>query len=157
MRRSDREVVDAGKIDAILGEADACHLALVDGGAPYAVTLNYGFERVAGGSLVLYFHCAREGRKLDAIRKDPRAAFVIDAAHELVRGETGCDWGMKYRSVAGSGVVSFVRDDAEKRHGLDLLMEHYSGTRGFAYDDRVFAVTEVLRLDVESLTGKEKA
>ncbi len=157
MRRKDREIVDAARIDSILREADACHLALIGGGVPYSVTLNYGFERAADGSLALYFHCAREGRKLDAIRSDPRAAFVVDTAHELVRGERGCDWGMLYRSVAGSGVVSFVRDDAEKRRALDLLMEHYSGTRGFEYDDRVFAVTEVLRLDVESCAGKERA
>ena len=157
MRRKDREIVDVGAIDAILREADACRLALIGGGVPYAVTLNYGFERSADGALVLYFHCAREGRKLDAIRSDPRAAFIVDTAHELVRGEKGCDWGMRYRSVAGNGVVSFVSDDAEKRRGLDLLMEHYSGSRGFEYDDRVFAVTEVLRLDVEACSGKEKA
>ncbi len=157
MRRKDREIVDVEKIDAIVREADACHLALVDSGEPYVITLNYGFERTAKGALAIYFHCAREGRKLDAIRRDPRAAFIVDAGHELVRGERGCDWGMRYRSVAGNGVVSFVQDDAEKRHGLDLLMEHYSGTRGFEYDDRVFAVTEVLRLDVEACTGKEKA
>lgn len=156
MRRLDREIVDVARIDSVLREADACRLALVDRGAPYAVTLNYGFERSADGSLALYFHCAREGRKLDAIRSDPRAAFVVDAAHELVRGERGCDWGMRYRSVAGSGVVSFVLDEAEKRHALDLLMEHYSGSRGFEYDARVFSVTEVLRLDVVSCTGKER-
>jgi nitroimidazol reductase NimA-like FMN-containing flavoprotein (pyridoxamine 5'-phosphate oxidase superfamily) len=63
---------------------------------------------------------------------------------------------MNYRSVAGDGIITFVTEPAEKRHGLDLLMEHHSGRRDFDYHDHVFAVTEVLRLTVTTCTGKER-
>lgn len=63
---------------------------------------------------------------------------------------------MNYASVAGSGVISFVVDPAEKKKGLDLLMEHYAGTRAFPYDERVFAVTEVLKLEVRDFTAKQR-
>ncbi len=104
-------------------------------------------------------------RRKDRERSDPvwidetlrrSDAFSADTDHELVTGESGCDWGMNYRSVAGEGTVIFVTDPAEKKHGLDLLMEHYSGRRDFNYNDHVFAVTEVLRLTVAACTGKER-
>ena len=156
MRRKDREISEPAWIDETLGRSDACHLALIDGSKPYVISLNFGFERTGDGVLHLYFHCAREGKKLELIRRNPVAAFSADTDHELVTGESGCDWGMNYRSVAGDGTIVFVTDPAEKRHGLNLLMEHYSGRRDFDYHDQVFAVTEVLRLTVATCTGKQR-
>ena len=156
MRRHDREITEAAATDEILREADSCSLALLDGDAPYVIALNYGHEWTPSGSLTLYFHCAKEGKKLELIRANPRAAFIAHARHQLTRGENACDWGMNYASVAGSGVISFVVDPAEKKKGLDLLMEHYAGTRAFPYDERVFAVTEVLKLEVRDFTAKQR-
>lgn len=156
MRRKDREVTDPAWIDETLTAADACRIALVDEGKPYIVALNYGFERSADGALTLYFHCAKQGKKLDIIRKNPAAAFFIDTAHELVTGPKGCDWGMKYKSVAGSGFVAFVEDADQKKKALDLIMEHYSGRTGFDYDERVFAMTEILSLKADEISAKEK-
>jgi nitroimidazol reductase NimA-like FMN-containing flavoprotein (pyridoxamine 5'-phosphate oxidase superfamily) len=157
MRRHDREITEAAATDEILREADACSLALLDGDAPYVIALNYGHEWTPSGSLTLYFHCAKEGKKLELIRANPRAAFIAHARHQLTRGENACDWGMNYASVAGSGAMSFVTDPVEKKKGLDLLMDHYAGTREFPYDERVFAVTEVLKLEVLSFSAKQRA
>lgn len=157
MRRKDREITDASAIDSILAEADSCSLALMDGDWPYVIALNYGFEREADGHIVMWFHCAREGKKLQLIRNLPRAAFFADTGHELITGPQGCDWGMNFKSVAGTGTIAIVSDHAEKRRGLDLLMEHYAGKREFEYDERIFAATEILRLDVLSVSAKQKS
>ena len=62
MRRKDRERSDPVWIDETLRRSDACHLALLDGGKPYVIPLNFGFERTGDGTLHLYFHCAKEGK-----------------------------------------------------------------------------------------------
>ncbi len=155
MRRADRQIGDVAEMQDILQKADACRLALVDDGEPYAVVLNYGYE-FSGGLPTLYFHCAKAGRKLDIIRKKPDACFVVDCDHELIGGPDGCDWGMKFRSVVGRGPVEILSDGAERKRGLDLLMAHYAGRSDFAYQDEVFAHTEVLRLRAVEITGKKK-
>lgn len=160
MRRKDREITDNESMETILRDADTCHLALLDGDAPYAVALNYGWERKADGCFILYFHCAREGRKLEVIDRNGKAAFFIDTGHELETGERPCDWSMKFRSLSGSGMIRRARDDGERRKALSLVMEHYAGEAAFAamgdFDGRVLAATEALILEVVEITGKER-
>lgn len=162
MRRSDREIKDREALTAILRDGDVCHLALVDGdrslgfARPYIVALNYGYSW-DGELPVLYFHCAAKGRKLDIIARNPEACVSVDTGHELVRGENGCDWGMKYRSVVGDGLVSLVSDATERTRALDLMMEHYSGRTGFRYDEKVLSVTVILKMELTAISGKQKA
>jgi len=144
---------------AILQKADTCHVALIDNGLPYIVALNYGFawstEKNASMP-TLYFHCAPMGKKIDLLEKNANGAFFIDTDHELVQGEAGCDWGMKYKSVAGKGLLSIVRDPDEKKTGLDLIMIHYSGRTTFVYDEKIFGFTLILKMTVAGITGKKK-
>lgn len=70
MRRIDRQVADEAGIRAILDRCQICRLALWDEEGPYIVPMSYGYRMDEGG-LKLYFHCAGEGRKLDALRRDP--------------------------------------------------------------------------------------
>ena len=156
MRRTDREITDHEEILAILTRGKVCHLALIDGNEPYVVALSYGVDP-DGEMPVFYFHCAREGKKIDCIRANPSGCLVIDIGHELVTGERGCDWGMKYSSVVARGRVEFVDDPDEKKKGLDLLMRHYSGRSGFSYDSKVFEMTTVLKMTAREITGKRKA
>jgi nitroimidazol reductase NimA-like FMN-containing flavoprotein (pyridoxamine 5'-phosphate oxidase superfamily) len=88
--------------------------------------------------------------------KNGNAAFFIDTDHELVQANVDCDWGMKYKSVAGRGLLSIVLDPDEKKKGLDSIMNHYSGRTEFAYDEKVFSFTHVLKLTVSEITGKKK-
>ena len=81
MRRKDREKNDPVWLAETLTRADACHLALFDGAWPYVISLNYGFELAENGRLRLWFHCAREGKKLELLATNPHAAFIIDTGH----------------------------------------------------------------------------
>jgi len=156
MRRTDREIKDKDVMTDILRCGDVCHLALVDEGKPYVVALNYGFTW-EGALPVFYFHCARKGRKLDIIAHDPDGCLCVDTAHELVRGESDCEWGMKYRSIVGEGTLSIVEDTSERKRGLDLVMAHYSGRSEFQYDEKVFSVTTLLKMELTTISGKAKS
>lgn len=155
MRRNDRALTDRAQLEEILAKADVCRLALNTAGAPYIVPLNFGHEW--GDSLTLYFHCAAEGRKLDLIHADDRAGFELDVARELVTGDVACDWGMKYRSLVGTGRVSEVADPGEKRRALDLIMAQYGFQGRPSYSDGMLDAVRVLRLVADEVSGKARA
>ena len=61
---------------------------------------------------------------------------------------------MKYRSVIGFGKASFVDDLEEKKKGLDAIMEHYAG-RSFDYPEPALKETTIIKVEIESMTGKQ--
>jgi nitroimidazol reductase NimA-like FMN-containing flavoprotein (pyridoxamine 5'-phosphate oxidase superfamily) len=124
MRQKDREVKDPEQLLEILKKCDVCRLALLDGEYPYIVPMNFGFE-AEEGQTALYFHCAAEGKKLDLIKRNNRAAFEADRTIRLVAGRNACRYSMDYESVTGSGTIEIV-PEAEKIKGLTALMRHYS-------------------------------
>jgi nitroimidazol reductase NimA-like FMN-containing flavoprotein (pyridoxamine 5'-phosphate oxidase superfamily) len=156
MRRKDREIVDKESLRAILENADACRLAFARGDMPYIVTMNFGFEW-EGAFPVLYFHSAREGRKLEMMRANPRVCFELDVDHELTRGPAPCDWGMKYASLVGYGELRELADEGERKSGLDLVMSKYGWNGEADYRAGPVMATAVLRLDVDELSGKRRS
>jgi nitroimidazol reductase NimA-like FMN-containing flavoprotein (pyridoxamine 5'-phosphate oxidase superfamily) len=158
MRRKDREITERAAILDIIAGADSCRLAMVDcSGAvplPYIVALNFGFSPEPDR---FWFHCARQGRKIDILRANPRVCLQLDSDHRLITGPAACDWGMAYASIVAEGTIAFVEGPAERRFGLDCLMKHYTGGAPFGdYHPGELRVTEVLRLDVAVLTAKRK-
>ena len=88
MRRF-KQALSPEECRAVLERGTSGVLALTgDGGWPYAVPLSYVY---ADGKL--YFHSAKSGHKVDAIRSCPRASFcVIDQDHIVpapAAGRTG--------------------------------------------------------------------
>ena len=155
MRREDREIRDTSDILSIIASCDVCRLAFADNNIPYIVTLNFGYSE--SEKQCLYFHCATSGRKLEMMKKNNYVCFEMDTDHSLTEASKGCDWGMKYRSLVIDGRMETVTDPAERKKGLDLLMEHYSGKRDFPYEAAVMMATVVLKLRATSVTGKKKA
>ena len=156
MRRKDREIVDRDGLRSIIERADACRLAFAAGGTPYIVCLNFGYEWKTEFP-VLYFHCAREGRKLDMMRANSRVCFEIDIGHELVTGSAPCDWGMLYESVVGYGMLGEVLGDAERRRGLDRILRHYGWDGEGTYGPDSIRATTILALRADELCGKRKS
>lgn len=155
MRRSERKIIDPKELKEIVQKADVCRIAFSADGAPYIVTLNFGFKWE--GHLILYFHSAKEGKKIDMLKKNNLVCFEMDIEHEMTKELKPCDWGMKYRSVVGVGIIGIVEDTHEKKKGLDLIMEHYGYEGKKEYDEIAFNKTEILRLDVKGMVGKKKS
>jgi hypothetical protein len=155
MRKKDREIKGAKELEEILQEADVCRIAFAVDGMPYIVTMNFGF--IWEDRLTLYFHCAKEGKKLELMKRNNTVCFEMDTNHEIVEADKACDWGMKYRSIVGLGLLESITDEEEKHKGLDCIMDHYGFDGKKAYTDRAFNLTEVLRLTVTELRGKKKS
>jgi nitroimidazol reductase NimA-like FMN-containing flavoprotein (pyridoxamine 5'-phosphate oxidase superfamily) len=154
MRRADREVTDIAEKLEIIGRCKVCRLGMVDGDEPYIVPLNFGWE-YRDGTLYLYFHGAREGRKIDILRKNSRVCFEMDGAHALIEGDTASKYSYAYESIIGTGTTAFIEDREEKTQALNFLMRHQTGQdRDFAFDDAVLSKTAVYRVQAENFTGK---
>ena len=149
MRRKDKAIHDRDEIEAIIRESLACRLALSEGNRPYVVPLCFGYE-----NNTLYFHSATEGRKIEILKKNTNVCFEFDIDQEVVQAEKPCKWSMKYRSVIGFGKASIVEDLEEKRKGLDVIMNHYSG-RLFEYLEPAIQSTVIIKVEIESMTGKK--
>lgn len=154
MRRTDREITKFSKITEIIASCDCCRLGLIDGDETYIVPLNFGYD-IIDGRVFLYFHCAKEGRKIDLISKQPKVSFEMDTKHELKGGKIGCDFSYLYQSVVGMGQVSFLVNRDVKTYGLQKIMEHYTDKCEWEFDDKVLNDTTVFKLTVQSLSCKE--
>lgn len=149
MRREDQEITDIAAIEGIIRKAQVCRLALSEHGRPYIVPLCFGYK-----DNTLYFHSAREGKKLDIIRKNNNICFEIDTDLELVRGKKACNCSMKYRSVIGFGRAEFIEDIEPKCRALDIIMQNYFEGL-FRYPEESIQNTVIIKVEIESMTGKK--
>ena len=146
MRRKDREISDLGEIESIIQGADICRLAFCDRNIPYVVPLCFGYTRGE-----IYFHSAKEGRKLDMLHNNGRVCFEMDIDQELIRSMDRCS--MRYRSVIGYGLASIVEEQDEKARALDLIMNHYH-QEPIIYPEEALERTVIIKVEIEEITGK---
>lgn len=152
MRRGEKRISDPAEVNAILAQARVLCVAFHDTPAPYALPFSFGHEEGT-----LYVHCAPDGRKLDLLSADPRVGFTAWTDDTPVPGTTACDWGVRARSVAGTGTARILADPSERLRGLDAIMRHAGarpGTQGFDYKPGVLGHTVVLAIRIDSLAAK---
>lgn len=149
MRRKDKEINDITAIEDILSKALVCRLGLCENEKPYVVPLCFGYK-----DNTLYFHSAREGKKLDILRKNNNVCFEVDIDCDIIKADKPCDWGMKYKSVIGFGKATFIEDIESKHKALDILMQQYS-EGAFEYPTNVIENIVVIKVEIESMTGKQ--
>ena len=70
MRRAKQQLSEE-ECDRILTGASSGVLCVSgDGGYPYGVPISYAYDKA---KKAIYFHCAKEGHKIDAIRRNDKA------------------------------------------------------------------------------------
>lgn len=154
MRRKEREVTDAAKINGIIRSCDCCRLGFVDGDEAYIVPVNFAMTE-ENGKRVFYIHGAKEGRKAGLIREKGRCSFEMDTKHAIMTGETACDYSFYYQSVMGKGSIAFVDCLEKKAAALNLIMGQYSDKSDWGFPEAMLERTGVIRLEVEELSCKE--
>lgn len=147
MRRFKQQMTNEACI-ALLQKAPRGVLAVLgDSGYPYTVPLDFVY---ADGKI--YFHCAKEGHKLDAIRACDKVSFCV-----LSEGVKEPDsWWYHFESVVCFGRMRIVEDPAHKNAFLRLLGAKYFPQ---SYDIDADMAQDapnafVLELQIEHLSGK---
>ena len=149
MRKKNRQLTTE-EARAILEKCPWGTLSTIgEDGWPYGVPVNYVVE-----DNEIYIHCAKTGHKLDNIRHNDKACFTAVSRANVLSAEFSTD----YESVVAFGRAAFV-DDSEARRALQLIIAKYSPefkTAGDAMVQQMADVTQVIRIDVEHITGKAR-
>lgn len=152
MRRN-RQALSGEEISNVLYRGTSGVLALSgDDGYPYAVPISYVYD---GENI--YFHCARSGHKLDAIRRNPKASFCVIGQDQVVPDT----YTSHFRSVIVFGQIQVIEDEAEKRAAIEKLAVKYApeDTAAGRKDaiDGAWTRLCILKMSVDHMSGKEAA
>ncbi len=154
VRRRDKEVVDPAAVLDVLRRGEVARIAMVDEGGPYVVPVSYALLPMeAGEPLRLVVHGARAGRKIDALRRDPRVCVEVTVDAQTVPSVRACDVTVRYRSVIAFGRVAFLEDRAARARALAAIAERYNPGAP-PVDEGEARKVAILEIRVESATCK---
>lgn len=152
MRRRDRETTSRTALFDLIARAKVCRMAVCDGDEPYVVPLSFGCDGTD-----LYFHSAREGKKIDILSRNNRVCVEFDESGEVYEEEPGlpCSSEIRYSSVICRGTASIVTDPSGKQYGLNLVIRQYRGDKiVHAFTESQLATVSVIKVHIEEITGK---
>ncbi|PKO04330.1 MAG: hypothetical protein CVU41_17410 [Chloroflexi bacterium HGW-Chloroflexi-3] len=150
MRRKDRQMSQESAIELLVRGEYGVLSSVDEDGQPYGVPVNYVFD----GNDSIYFHCAREGHKLDNLRTNPRVSFTIVGNPQIM------DWKFStaYESVILFGTAEEVEGD-EKYQRLKMLAQKFSPNymEEFEKDiEKAMIPTVVIKINILQISGKER-
>lgn len=147
MRRFRQQLNTEQCYDILAAEPRGVLAVSGDGGYPYTVPLNFVLD---DGKL--YFHCAAEGHKLDAVRRDSKVSFCVLDRGTRPEGE----WAYYFNSVVVFGRIAVVTDEAVRTDKLRKLGLKYFPSAEMVEQDlqKNAARAVVLELTIEHITGK---
>jgi nitroimidazol reductase NimA-like FMN-containing flavoprotein (pyridoxamine 5'-phosphate oxidase superfamily) len=150
MRRKEKEIVDRDLIDEIVRDCQVCRLGMARENRPYVVPVSFGYDGEA-----IYFHSAREGKKIDYIRANSEVCFEFERGVRLVdNGAEPCEWTVAFQSLIGYGHVHELVGDDEKSEGLSQIVEQYAG-KGLGFNQKAMGGTRVWKIAIDEITGKQ--
>jgi nitroimidazol reductase NimA-like FMN-containing flavoprotein (pyridoxamine 5'-phosphate oxidase superfamily) len=161
-RRRDRSK-DEDWIKGFLSSGEAAVMAGVLDGLPFCLPRIFVYD---GNREAIYVHGAyggATGRLMDQGDSGDGVpvALTVYEMGRLLPAQEALEFGVEYASVVLTGRAREVSDPEEAELGLRLLMEKYAPHLKPGEDYRPVAPeevirTSVLRIDIESWSGKEK-
>ncbi len=118
-------------------------------GYPYALPIDFYYDEEKNK---IYFHCAKEGHKLDAIRADNRVSFCV---YDKGFRKDG-DWALNITSVIIFGRIRIIDDPEETLVTVRKFGEKFFPTQKELDDEilRSLAHVQMLELTPDHMTGK---
>ncbi len=171
MRRKDREMDREFGIE-IIDKAEYGVVSMIDGEKPYGLPLS--IVRIGD---VLYFHSAKEGRKVDALGNNPVVSIVFVGEKTIPENysieeleEMNNDplkaiqfissvFTTEFESVIVTGRVDTVEEEVEKIQVMRAVCEKYTPDKMKYFDTAIRAGlsrTNVYRVPIEDLSSKRK-
>ncbi len=146
MRLEEREITSRDKIDKFIMECSVVRLGMISRGEPYVVPLNFVYNNG-----IVYFHCALEGRKAEAIRTEPWVCLEFDEMYGVSVEEKTT----YYKSVIAWGTAVFVSDiDVVKRVLEMICIKYLDSSPGIT--EEMARRTGIIAIRIDSVTGKER-
>lgn len=150
MRRKDREMDEKFAYE-VIDKAPYVTMSMIDKcGMPYCIPIS-----VVRDNEKLYFHCAMEGEKLENLLNNNSVCISAVSKMKPVDGK----FTIEFESAVAKGKAVEVENRDEKIHALKLVCERFTPNNMADFHnaiERSFERTKVMRIDVNSITGKRK-
>ncbi len=152
MHKHEREITNENELIEVLQNGKFTTIAMCRDNEPYIVTLSYGYDK---NNNALYFHAALKGLKLEFIKHNPSVCGTV--IEDLGYVEDECE--QHFRSVVFRGKISIIGNLDDKKHGLDILLDHLEKNpdpikiRNIKNDDSYNKIT-MLKFEITEITGK---
>ena len=119
-----------------------------DGGYPYALPVNFYYDEAEGK---IYFHTAREGHKMEAMKSSDKVCFTVYNS-----GEQRGDWSYYVKSVIAFGRVKPVEDTVAKFEKAKAFgMKYYPSEEELDAElKRDFERVTIMEITIEHISGK---
>lgn len=151
MRRKKKEM-DRSLAESLLEKSRRGVLA-VNGadGYPYAIPVNYYYDRE---NQKIYFHGAREGHKVDALRANDKVCFTVYGNERIKKEEAWAPFmqstvvfGRCHLLEAGEETTALLKRFAMKYYPSEELVDEEIAKLG--------NVVQVFEIEIEHMSGKE--
>lgn len=149
MRRIDRQLTDEDTI-RLFREAEYGVLSTVgENNMPYGVPMSFALCENN-----IYFHCSiAGGKKISNIENCKNASFTVVDNTQLLPQQ----FATLYMSGIAYGTIGIVKDEAEKRKGIEAILRKYSPEyieKGMEYINQAIDKIYVLKFEIKEMTGK---
>jgi hypothetical protein len=143
-------IPNSAECERVMTAYPAGVLVMCLGSEPYAVPMNHAF--VDG---VLYFHCAPTGRKLDIIRANPSACYVVNdrfGERPTLADSRQCHG--NWESVIAYGGARVIEDRDELRRVFDVFGKYFNPD--FTVSEDSLDTTAAIILEVDTMTARRE-
>ena len=153
IRRVEKEIKKKEDLIEILKDGKYTVISMCKENEPYLVTLSYGYDQALHA---LYFHCSKEGQKIDFIKSNPNVCGTVIEDNGY---QEGCS--QAFRSVVFRGKMVNVEELEEKKKGFEVLLNQLEKDPNVMIDkffkkELTYQNTGMLRLDITDISGKEE-
>ena len=148
MRRFKQELTQEECINVLINEPRGVLSVIGDDGYPYGMVMNHWYNTEDGK---LYFHCAKEGHKIDAIKSCDKVSYCVHDEGFRKEGE----WALNIKSVIVFGRIRIVEDEEKMREICSNLYRKFDDNED-ALKHELTHLSRVMCLELtpEHMTGK---
>ena len=149
MRRFKQQITEEECVRVLTEQPRGVLSVIGDDGYPYGIPLDHWYSARDGK---LYFHCAKEGHKLDAIAACDKVSYCVIDEGFVKEG----DWALNFNSVIVFGRMHVVEDEEKKREICTNLVRKFTDDEAYLQKELTSAFPRVncLALTIEHMTGK---
>lgn len=147
MRRLGQKLSDEECVKILVDEPRGVLALLGDYDYPYALPMSHVY--VDGK---IYFHSAKTGHKLDAVRKHDKVSFCV--MDKGVKNDDG--WSYTFKSIVVFGKIKILTDESERIDKLTHLGDKFFPSHEDVVDEieRLLYKTDVFELTIDYMSGK---
>lgn len=149
MRRFKQELSQEECVEILKKEPRGVLSLLGDDGYPYGLPITHWYDEESGK---IYFHGAKSGHKIDAIKNCDKVSFCVYDEGYRKEGE----WALNINSVIVFGRIHIVEDSEKVKEICVKLCEKFTDDKEYMEHELLHSGPAVLCLELtpEHMTGK---